>query len=189
MNLDNKYIVFDISELNERLIPAGMFIALNFIVKRIKEDVTEKKMVFIEEGWQLIGAGANVKAAEYVKWLFKIIRGYNGGACIATQDINDFFSLNGGEYGEAILSNSQIKMILHLDKEEARTIQRRVGLTEEERRMIRDFDKGMCLVCANSNHIAMYIIGSNYEHKLITTDPDEVRYIIQEIQENGGVLP
>ena len=188
VDLSNKYIVFDLSGLQGRLLPAGMYVALDFIVNRIREDVTERKMVFIDEGWQLIGSGANEKAAEYVKWLFKIIRGYNGGACIATQDIQDFFALNDGEYGGAILSNSQIKMLLNLSSDETSIIKDQVNLTREELRDIRNFGKGQCLICANTNHIPVRIIGSPHEHKLITTDPDEVAQIIAEIKANGGKL-
>lgn len=188
VDLSNKYIVFDLSSLNKNHLPAGMYLALDFIVNRIREDVTERKMVFIDEGWQLIGSGANEKAAEYVKWLFKIIRGYNGGACIATQDINDFFSLNDGEYGGAILANSQIKMILNLSADETNIIKDQVNLTREEMRTIRNFGKGQCLICANANHIPVRVIGSQYEHKLITTDPDEVEQIVKEIRANNGKL-
>lgn len=188
VNLDNKYIVFDLSGLQGRLLPAGMFVALDFIVGRIREDVTEEKMVFIDEGWQLIGSGANEKAAEYVKWLFKIIRGYNGGACIATQDIKDFFSLKGGEYGNAILSNSQIKMLLNLSPNEAEFVQQELKLTRSEIRDIKNYQRGQCLICANSNHIPVKIIGSDYETDLITTNPDQVKKVIEKIKENGGVL-
>lgn len=188
VDLNNKYIVFDISELQGRLLPAGMFVVLNTIVNRIKEDVTEQKMVFIDEGWRLIGGGANEKAAEYVKWLFKIIRGYNGGACIATQDIQDFFSLNNGEYGNAILANSQMKMLLKLSSEELKFVQNEVNLTTTERRAINKYQRGDCLICASANHIPVHIEASDYERKLITTDPEEVKEVIAEMKANGGKL-
>ena len=188
VDLSNKYIVFDLSSLSGRLLPAGMFVVLNTIVNRIKEDVTERKMVFIDEGWRLIGGGANEKAAEYVKWLFKIIRGYNGGACIATQDIDDFFSLNDGEYGNAILANSQMKMLLKLSPKEVEYVQKEVKLTTAERRAINKYTRGQCLICANANHIPVNILASDYERKLITTDPDEVKAVLAEMKANGGKL-
>ncbi len=184
VNLSNKYIVFDLSGLKGRMLPAGMYLALDFIVGRIREDVTERKFVFIDEGWQLIGSGGNEKAAEYVKWLFKIVRGYNGGACIATQDIDDFFSLNNGEYGGAILANSQIKMLLNMQPREAEYVQQQLKLTRAEIRDIKDFKRGECLVCANTNHIAMRIIGSEYETDLITTNPDDVKRVIEKLKNN-----
>ena len=186
VDLSNKYIVFDLEGLKGRLLPAGMFVALDFIVNRIKEDVTERKMVFIDEGWRLIGSGANVKAAEYVKELFKIIRGFNGGACIATQDIKDFFSLNGGEYGNAILSNS--KMLLKLNPNEAEFVKDELKLTREEIRNIKNFRRGQCLICANANHIPVNITGSDYETELITTDPEQVKKVVKKMMENDGKL-
>lgn len=188
VDLTNKYIVFDLSNLKGRLLPAGMFVALDFILGRIKEDVTERKMVFIDEGWQLIGSGANEKAAEYVKTLFKLIRGYNGGACIATQDINDFFSLNDGEYGNAILSNSEIKMLLKLKPKEAEFVRNQLSLTQEEIRNIKNFKRGQCLICAGANHIPVNITGSEYETDLITTDPTRVKKVVKQMSENEGRL-
>lgn len=188
VDLNNKYIVFDISNLKGRLLSAGMFVALDFIVGRIREDVTEQKMVFIDEGWQLIGTDGNEKAAEYVKWLFKIIRGYNGGACIATQELNDFLSLKNGEYGKAIISNSQIKMILNLSAKEAELVKDELVLTRGEMRNIQNYNTGECLVCANTNHIPIRIIGSDYETKLITTDPDKVKMVVDEMKKNNGKL-
>lgn len=188
VNLDNKYIVFDISGLQGRLLPAGMFLVLDFLVGRIKEDVTERDMVFIDEGWRLIGSGANPKAAEYVKWLFKIIRGYNGSACIATQDIGDFFALNDGEYGKAILHNAQIKFILNLTGDECDMVKDELKLNDNEVMQIINFKTGQCLVCANSNHIAVDIKGCEYEDKLITTDPEKVAIVVQELKKTGGIL-
>lgn len=186
VDLTNKYIVFDLSNLKGRLLPAGMFVALDFIMGRIKEDVTERKMVFIDEGWQLIGSGANEKAAEYVKTLFKLIRGYNGGACIATQDIDDFFSLNDGEYGNAIISNSEIKMLLNLKPKEANYVKDQLSLTNDEIRNIKNFQRGQCLICASTNHIPVKITGSEYETDLITTDPTRLKKVVQQMSENDG---
>ena len=188
VNLKNKYIVFDLSDLQGKYIPAGMFVALDFIMGRIKEDVLERKMVFIDEGWQLIGGGSNEKAAEYVNQIFKTIRGYNGGACIATQDIKDFFSLQNGKYGNAILSNSKIKILLQLEANEAEFVKEELKLTRAEIRDIRNFKRGYCLICANSNHVPVNVIGSDYATKLITTDPQLVRKVVEEMEANGGIL-
>lgn len=49
-------------------------------------DRTRRKMVFIDEIWKLIGGAANKQAAEFCLEIFKIIRGYGGGALAATQD-------------------------------------------------------------------------------------------------------
>ena len=93
VSLDNKYIVLDISELTGDLLTVGMFVALDFVWDKAKEDRTVEKAIFIDECWQLIGASSNRLAAEFVLEIFKIIRGYGGSTICATQDFNDFFAL------------------------------------------------------------------------------------------------
>ena len=96
VNLDNKYVVLDISELKGKLLPVGMMIALDYVWDQVKADRTRRKMVFIDEIWKLIGGSANRQAAEFCLEIFKIIRGYGGGAVAATQDLSDFFGLEDG---------------------------------------------------------------------------------------------
>ena len=68
----------------------------------------------MDEVWQLIGSSSNSMAAEFVLEIFKIIRGYGGSAVCATQDLSDFFSLDGGKYGKGIINNAKTKIILNL---------------------------------------------------------------------------
>ena len=117
VNLDNKYIVLDLSELKGKLLPVGMFIALDYVWDRIKSDRTKRKAIFIDEIWQLIGANSNRMAAEFCLEIFKVIRGFCGAAVSATQDLSDFFSLEDGRYGRAIINNSKNKIILNLEPE------------------------------------------------------------------------
>ena len=72
--LDNKYIVLDISELTGDLLTVGMFVALDFVWDKAKENRTAEKAIFVDECWQLIGASSNRQAAESVLELAKTIR-------------------------------------------------------------------------------------------------------------------
>ena len=105
VDLSNPYTVLDISELTGELLTVGMFLVLDFVWDKAKEDRTKEKAIFIDEIWQLVGAGSNSLAAEFCLEIFKIIRGYGGAAIAATQDLNDFFSLDGGKYGKGIINN------------------------------------------------------------------------------------
>ncbi len=49
VDLSNKFIVIDLSELKGKLLPVGMVIALDYIWDKIKSDITEKKAVIIDE--------------------------------------------------------------------------------------------------------------------------------------------
>ena len=178
VDLDNKYIVFDLEELSGNLLPAGMFIALDYVWDKVKEDRTKKKAIFIDEAWQLIGAGSNVKAAEFVHHIFKVIRGYGGGAILATQDVRDLFSLEDGKYGAAILSCSKTKIVLQLEDDEAEKVRELLKLSKQEIRNIIKYERGQGLICANSNHVQISVIGSEFEKDLITTDREQMEEIM-----------
>ena len=81
-------------------------------------------------------------AAEYVLELFKTIRGYGGSAICATQDLNDFFSLDEGRFGKGIINNSKTKIVLNLEDEEAQRVQSVMHLSEAEVMEITHFERG-----------------------------------------------
>ena len=60
VDLSNPYTVLDISELTGELLTVGMFLVLDFVWDKAKEDRTKEKAIFIDEIWQLVGAGDTV---------------------------------------------------------------------------------------------------------------------------------
>lgn len=174
VNLDNKYIVMDISELKGKLLPVGMFIALDYCWDKIKEDRTKKKAIFIDETWMLIGASSNKYAAEFVLEVFKIIRGYGGAAIAATQDLSDFFALEDGKYGRGIVNNSKTKIILNLEPDEAESVKETMKLSRTEIRSILQFERGQALIATNNNKVPVIVKPSETEKALITTDRSEL---------------
>lgn len=169
VDLDNKYIVLDISEMNEHLKALGMFIALDYVWDKAKESRIQKKAIFLDELWTLIGASGNTLAADYVLEIFKVIRGYGGSAIAATQDISDFFALDDGKYGKAVINNSRIKFVLQLQEDEAFTVQKYLSLSDEETMQIIRSSRGEALLCANRNKLVIDIKASPYVYDLITT--------------------
>ena len=182
VNLDNKYVVLDISELKGKLLPVGMMIALDYVWDQVKADRTKRKMVFIDEIWKLIGGSANKQAAEFCLEIFKVIRGYGGGALAATQDLSDFFSLEDGRYGRAILNVSKTKIILNLEPDEAEYVKDVLKLTRTEIRSITQFERGEALITSNSNKVPVIIKASREEQRMITTDRAELEAMLNELK-------
>lgn len=180
VDLSNRYIVLDLYELKGKLLPVGMFIALDYVWDQIKADRTKRKAIFIDEIWQLIGASSNRMAAEFCLEIFKVIRGYGGAAISATQDLSDFFSLDDGKYGRAIINNSKNKIILNLEPDEARYVQETLKLTRTEVRAITQFERGEALVSSNNNKIPVVIRASKTETEMITTDRAELEEMVRE---------
>ena len=180
VNLDNKYTVLDISELSGDLLPLGMFVALDYVWDKAKENRTVEKTIFVDECWQLIGGTGNRLAAEFVLEIFKIIRGYGGSAVCATQDLNDFFALDDGKYGKGIINNCKTKIILNLEDEEAQRVQSILRLSEVEVMEITHFERGNGLISTNNNNISVEFKCSQLEKTLITTDRRELQDILEE---------
>ena len=180
VNLDNKYTVLDISELSGDMLPLGMFVALDYVWDKAKENRTVEKTIFIDECWQLIGGTGNRLAAEFVLEIFKIIRGYGGSAVCATQDLNDFFALDDGKYGKGIINNCKTKIVLNLEDEEAQRVQSVLRLSDAELMEITHFERGNGLISTNNNNISVEFKCSQLEKRLITTDRRELQNIMQE---------
>ncbi len=184
VDLDNKYIVLDISEMTEHLKPLGMFMALDYVWDKAKESRIRKKVIFLDELWTLIGAGSNRMAADYVLEIFKVIRGYGGAAIAATQDIGDFFSLDDGKYGKGVINNSRIKFILQLEEDEAFAVQKYMSLSDEETMQIIRNRRGEALLCANRNKVCVEVKASPAMYSLLTTKRSDLE---KRVGKNGRI--
>ena len=189
IDLNNKYIVLDISEIGKDLLAFGTLLAADICLDYCKRSRSEQKIIILDEIWSLIGAGSNPEAAEFVLELFKTVRGYGAAAIGASQDLEDFFALENGKFGKALLNNARIKFALMTEPEEAALIQQHFHLTDEEMQMHADFTRGQALLCAGRNRLGVDIIASERELELITTDPRDIERIrerqeLEKLREN-----
>ncbi len=185
VSLDNKYTVLDISSLTGDLLTIGMFVALDFVWDRAKQDRTEEKAIFVDECWQLLsGAGATGTrlAGDFLLEIAKTIRGYGGAAVFGSQDLNDFFNLDDGRFGKGIINNSKTKIILNLEDDEAIRVQNTLHLSDAEVLEITHFERGNGLISTNSNNIMVEFKASPLERDLITTDRRELKNIVDRLR-------
>lgn len=180
VDLNNPYTIIDVSTLSSDLLPLGMFIANDIIDDKVKEDVTKKKVSIKDELWTLIGHGASKKAASSVLEEFKAIRGY-GGICIAaTQDLNDFYTFNDGQYGKGILNSSEIRFLLKASDDEMKEQKDKLKLSDTEVLGIINAQRGHGLLVTGSTHVFVDVKASRYQHNLITTDREELEKLAKE---------
>jgi len=183
VDLDNKYVVLDISELSGDLL-LGMFVAIDFVWTKAKEDRTVEKAIFVDEAWKLLAS--NELAGEYLLEIFKVIRAYGGAAVCATQDLADFFALKGGKLGRGILNNSKTKIILNMENAEAEHIREELDLSEAEMNSIIHFERGNGLISTNNNNLVVEFKASQLEKDLITTDRRDLQELKSRIQKYGA---
>ena len=169
VDLDNQFVVIDTSEIGKDLLAAGTFTATDFCTEKCKESRVKKKALILDELWALIGASSNPQAAEFVLECFKTYRAFGAAVIGATQDLNDFFALENGKFGRAILNNSHIKVVLPLEEEEAVRVKEVMGLSNEEMMQVIRSKRGEGLLCAGHNRISVAFQSTQLEYDWITT--------------------
>lgn len=161
----------------------GMFVALDFVWTKTKEDRTVEKAVFVDEAWKLLMS--NDLAGEYLIEIFKTIRAYGGSAICATQDLADCFAVRDGKLGRGILSNSKTKIVLNMEVSEAERIQEELDLSEAETNSIIHFERGNGLISTNNNNLIVEFKASALEKDLITTDRKDLQELKDRIRKYG----
>ena len=174
VDLDASYVVIDISEIGKDLVGEGMLIGSEYAYDTFKEDRLHKKALICDELWALIGATSNAIVADYVLELVKLLRSYSTAFVNGTQDLLDYFALDGGKYGKAVLNACPIKIILPLEEDEARLVQNELNLSEEETMQIIRSRRGEGLLCAGHNRIGIAIRPTPKEYDLITTSREDL---------------
>lgn len=183
VDLDAQYVVIDISEVGKDLISEGMLIASEYSYDTFKEDRLHKKAMICDELWALIGASSNAIVADYVLELVKLLRSYSTAFINGTQDLLDYFALEGGKYGKAVLNACPIKIILPLEEDEARLVQKELNLSEEETMQIIRSRRGEGLLCAGRNRIGIAIRPTAKEYDLITTSREDLLRQVEKIKQ------
>jgi len=165
--LNNKLIIADIYDLGEENIKYGMFLFIDLFWDKIKNNRKEKKAIYLDEIWRLIGVTSNKEVASFIYKIFKTIRKYGGSSVAITQDISDLFSLDEGIYGKSILNNSSNKIFFALEEENILILNKYTNLSEKEKIEIKSLKRGECLMFVGDEHILTKIEADEFEKNII----------------------
>ena len=164
VQLNNKFVVFNIRDLEDELRPIGMYITLNYIWNRVKTD-KRKRILAVDEAWQLM---KHPDSASFMFSIAKRARKYYLGLTTISQDVEDFLS---DRLGRAVVNNSSLQLLLKQAPSAADIVAETFKLTSEEKSRLSQFPVGEGLVFAGSNHVVIRILASPMEEQLITTNP------------------
>ena len=167
VEINKDLIVADVYDLGEENLKYGMYLFTDIFWDKIKENRKEKKAIYLDEIWRLIGVTSNKNVASFIYKIFKTIRKYGGSSVAITQDISDIFSLEEGIYGKSILNNSSIKTFFALEEENIKILSEYSNLTDKEKIEIKSLKRGECLMFVGENHILTKIECSDEERKII----------------------
>lgn len=167
VNIENKFVVFAIRDLEEELRPVAMYIILDFIWNKIRREM-KRRIVVVDEAWYLM---KYQDSAQFLYGLAKRARKYYLGVTTITQDVQDFLR---SDYGKAIVTNSSIQILLKQHSAAIDQVADIFYLSEGEKQLLLGADIGEGIFFAGKNHVAIRVIASPDEHQLITSNPEEL---------------
>lgn len=167
INLKNPFTVFSIRDLEEELRPIAMFMIVDYIWTKIKRDM-RRRILIVDEAWYMMKYPDSAMALYSIA---KRCRKYYMGLTTITQDMEDFLE---SDYGKAIVTNSSIQILLKQSPAAIPKVGETFFLSEGEKHFLLSTDVGEGLFFAGPNHVAMRVVASPDEHKIITTRPQDL---------------
>ncbi len=167
INLDSGLVVFQIRDLEESLRPIAMYVILNFIWTRVRSQL-KKRIMVVDEAWNIM---QYKDSARFMYGLVKRARKYWLGVTTITQDVEDFLK---SEYGKPIITNSSLQLLLKQAPSAVDELAKVFNLTDGEKYLLLNSGIGQGIFFAGMKHVAIQIIASYTEDKIITTDPEEI---------------
>jgi hypothetical protein len=167
VTLDTGLMVFSVRDLEDELRPVAMYIILNYIWNRVRSTL-KKRILVIDEAWSLM---QHEDSAKFLFGLVKRARKYYLGVTTITQDVEDFIN---SPLGKPIVTNSSMQLLLKQSPSAIEPLAKVFNLTEGEKYMLLNSGVGQGLFFAGLKHVAIQIIASFSEDKIVTTNPEEL---------------
>ena len=179
VDIKNPFTVFSIKDLENELRPIAMFMILDYVWTKIKKDL-KKRILVVDEAWYMM---QYPDSATFLYAIAKRARKYYLGVTTITQDVEDFLT---SDYGKAIITNSSMQILLKQSPAAIDKISQVFYLSEGEKHLLLASDIGEGLFFAGPNHVAMRVVASPDEHRLITSKPEEILRMRQQPLEKIG---
>jgi len=176
VDINQKFVVFSIRDMEDELRPAGMYIITHYIWTAVRRQI-KKRLLVIDEAWIMM---KSEDAASFLYGLCKRARKYYLGVATITQDVGDFMK---SSYGVPIITNSSIQLLLKQSPATIDLVKQTFNLTDEEKFLLLESDVGEGIFFAGLKHVAIKIISSYTEDQIITSDPQQLLAIKKAKQE------
>ncbi len=186
VEMDNQLVVFSVRDLEDELRPVGIYSIVNYIWNVVRS-VRKKRIMVIDEAWWLM---QQEDSAKFIFALVKRCRKYFMGVTTITQDVNDFLR---SPYGQAIVTNSSLQILLKQSTSAIDLVQKTFNLTDGEKYLLLESGIGEGIFFAGQKHAAIKIIASYTEDQIVTTNPAQLLEIEEakkefeaQLEEKGG---
>lgn len=167
VNMNNQLVVFSVRDLEDELRPMAIYTLINYVWNIVRSE-RKKRLLIIDEAWWLM---THEDSARFIYALVKRCRKYYLGVTTITQDVNDFLR---SQYGQAIVTNSALQLLLRQSPASVDMIQKTFMLTEGEKYLLLEGAVGEGIFFAGLKHAAIKVVASYTEDQLITSDPKQL---------------
>lgn len=167
VNIDNQLVVFSVRDLEDELRPIAIYTIVNYIWNVVRSHL-KKRILVIDEAWWLM---QHEDSAKFIYALAKRCRKYYLGLTTITQDVNDFLR---SPYGQAVVTNSSMQILLRQSPASIALVQKTFILTEGEKYLLLESGVGEGIFFAGNKHAAIKVLASYTEDQIITSDPRQL---------------
>jgi conjugal transfer ATP-binding protein TraC len=179
VDINQKFVVFSVRDMEEELKPAAMYIITNYIWTSVRRRL-QKRLLVVDEAWWMMKSN---DTASFLYSVAKRGRKYFLGLATITQDVGDFLN---SPYGVPMITNSSIQILLKQSPTAIDRVKETFNLTDEEKYLLLESQIGEGIFFAGSKHVAIKIIASYTEDQIITSDPSQLLAIKKERDTLGG---
>lgn len=166
----NQLVVFSVRDLEDELRPLAIYAIINYIWNVVRSE-RKKRILVIDEAWWLM---QHEDSARFIYALVKRCRKYYLGVTTITQDVNDFLK---SQYGQAIVNNSALQLLMKQSPAAVDLVQKIFLLTDSEKYLLLESGVGEGIFFAGSKHAAIKVVASYTEDQLVTTNPEQLLQI------------
>lgn len=167
VRMNNQLVVFSVRDLEDELRPIAIYSIVNYIWNVVRSE-RKRRVLAIDEAWWLM---QNEDSAKFIFALVKRCRKYFMGITTITQDVNDFLT---SPYGQAIVTNSSMQLLLKQSPASIDLVARVFLLTQSEKYLLLESGKGEGIFFAGQKHAALQVVASYTEDQIVTTDPNQL---------------
>jgi type IV secretory pathway VirB4 component len=172
VKMNNQLVCFSVRDLEDELRPMSIYTIINYIWNVVRSE-RKKRILCIDEAWWLM---QHEDSAKFIFALVKRCRKYYLGITTITQDVNDFLT---SPYGQAIVTNSAMQLLLKQSPASIDLIARVFLLTQSEKYLLLESGRGEGIFFAGQKHAAIQVVASYTEDQIVTTDPNQLLKIEQ----------
>lgn len=179
IDLTNKYLVFQISQVKDRQKAPVMHAVLEFM-SGILSNPDEPSDCYVDEGWSIL---KDPMSADFTMTMYRSGRARDNAMTLASQNPIEFMT---SEQGQAILDLAGTHMIFrHEHRKAAEATAGIYDLAEEEVKDLLNLRPGEGYLVMDQNRIRMRVLGSEYEEALFNTSPRRERWAREYLAERA----